>query len=112
MPESYWTRTRLQYRLICELIEQVDVSISGLTMLSFANNLYFVCIQLLKSMNTMPSVAHFVYFYASLSFLLGRTLAVSLYLSEVTIVHVAGTIVTYELVLIQFHEDQNLWNCN
>lgn len=31
----------------------------------------------------MPSVAHFVYFYASLSFLLGRTLAVSLYLSEV-----------------------------
>ncbi|XP_020716145.1 gustatory receptor 5a for trehalose-like isoform X2 [Ceratitis capitata] len=160
MPESYWTRTRLQYRLICELIEQVDASISGLTMLSFANNLYFVCIQLLKSMNTMPSVAHFVYFYASLSFLLGRTLAVSLYLSEVNdrsrkplriiklipkegyhpevdrlcheigmdtialtglqyfnvtrglVLTVAGTIVTYELVLIQFHEDQNLWNCN
>ncbi|XP_054732845.1 gustatory receptor 5a for trehalose-like [Anastrepha obliqua] len=160
MPESYWTRTRLQYRLICDLIEQVDAAVSGIIMLSFANNLYFVCIQLLKSMNTMPSTAHLVYFYASLSFLLGRTLAVSLYLSEVNdrsreplviikqvpkegycaevdrlaheismdkvaltglqyfnitrglMLTVAGTIVTYELVLIQFHEDQNLWNCN
>lgn len=25
---------------------------------------------------------------------------------------VAGTIVTYELVLIQFHEDQDLWDCD
>nr|QKN21301.1 gustatory receptor [Bactrocera dorsalis] len=160
MPESFWTRTRLQYRLICDLIEQVDSAVSAITVLSFANNLYFVCIQLLKSMNTMPSVAHFVYFYASLCFLLARTLAVSLYLSEVNdrsreplkiikkvpkegfhsevdrlaheigmdtvaltglkffnitrglVLTVAGTIVTYELVLIQFHEDQNLWNCN
>ncbi|XP_017493064.1 PREDICTED: gustatory receptor 5a for trehalose-like [Rhagoletis zephyria] len=108
----------------------------------------------------MPSVAHLVYFYASLFFLLGRTLAVSLYLAEVNdrsreplevikqvpkdgynaevdrfahelamdtvaltglqyfnvtrglVLTVAGTIVTYELVLIQFHEDQKLWNCN
>lgn len=50
MPEAYWTRTRLQYRLICDLIEQVDSAVSALTVLSFANNLYFVCIQLLKSM--------------------------------------------------------------
>ncbi|XP_036337263.1 gustatory receptor 5a for trehalose-like [Rhagoletis pomonella] len=160
MPESYWTHTRLQYRLICDLIEQVDAAVSGIIMLSFANNLYFVCIQLLKSMNKMPSVAHLVYFYASLFFLLGRTLAVSLYLAEVNdrsreplevikqvpkdgynaevdrfahelamdtvaltglqyfnvtrglVLTVAGTIVTYELVLIQFHEDQKLWNCN
>lgn len=31
----------------------------------------------------MASTSHFIYFYASLSFLLGRTLAVSLYLSEI-----------------------------
>ncbi|CAD7003831.1 unnamed protein product [Ceratitis capitata] len=160
MPEAYWTRTRLQYRLICDLIEQVDGIVSGMIMLSFANNLFFVCIQLLKSINKMPSISHFVYFYASLSFLLGRTLAVSLYLSEVNdrsrepllvikhvpregycaeierfghevavdkvaltgmqffnitrglVLAVAGTIVTYELVLIQFHEEENLWACN
>ncbi|XP_012159838.2 gustatory receptor 5a for trehalose-like [Ceratitis capitata] len=160
MPEAYWTRTRLQYRLICDLIEQVDGVVSGMIMLSFANNLFFVCIQLLKSINKMPSISHFVYFYASLSFLLGRTLAVSLYLSEVNdrsrepllvikhvpregycaeierfghevavdkvaltgmqffnitrglVLAVAGTIVTYELVLIQFHEEENLWACN
>lgn len=50
MPEAFWTRTRLQYRLICDLIEHVDSVVSAITMLSFANNLYFVCIQLLKSM--------------------------------------------------------------
>ncbi|XP_039965715.1 gustatory receptor 5a for trehalose-like [Bactrocera tryoni] len=160
MPETYWTRTRLQYRLICDLIEQVDSAVSGIIMLSFANNLFFVCIQLLRSINKMASTSHFIYFYASLSFLLGRTLAVSLYLSEINersreplgvikhvpkegycaevdrfeheiavdnvaltglqyfnvtrglILTVAGTIVTYELVLIQFQKEDKLWKCS
>ncbi|XP_067648198.1 gustatory receptor 5a for trehalose-like [Eurosta solidaginis] len=50
MPESFWTQTRLQYRLICDLVEEVDSAVSRIIMLSFASNLYFVCIQLLKSM--------------------------------------------------------------
>ncbi|XP_075162535.1 gustatory receptor 5a for trehalose-like [Haematobia irritans] len=160
MPESFWCQVRQQYILVCDLIEEVDEAVSGITFLSFANNLYFVCIQLLKSINTMPSVAHAIYFYFSLLFLLARTLAVCLYLAEVNersrellpilkqipstaynneverfimeingmtvamtgmkyfditrklVLTVAGTIVTYELVLIQFHEDQHLWNCD
>ncbi|XP_037940356.1 gustatory receptor 5a for trehalose-like [Teleopsis dalmanni] len=157
--ESFWTTSREQYRSICDLVEDVDDAISGITMISFANNLYSVCLQLLKSMNTMPSVAHAVYFYFSLSFLLARTLAVSLYLAEVNdrsleplklikclsmkeyntevkrfyrelstdlisltglkffnitrklLLTVAGTIVTYELVLLQFHEDRKGPTC-
>lgn len=64
MPEAYWTRTRLQYRLICELIEQVDSAVSGITMLSFANNLFFVCIQLLRSIKLVflkLSISNFPY---------------------------------------------------
>ncbi|XP_073838971.1 gustatory receptor 5a [Musca autumnalis] len=159
MPESFWCEVRHQYMLICDLIEEVDDAVSGIIMLSFANNLYFVCIQCLKSINTMPSIAHAIYFYFSFMFLLVRTLAVMLYLAEVNdrsrdpleiiksvpteayysvierfvieinamsvtmtglryfditrklVLTVAGTIVTYELVLIQNHEDQNLWHC-
>ncbi|KAH8371100.1 hypothetical protein KR093_006246 [Drosophila rubida] len=160
MPPSYWSERRIQYRNICSLCGKMDNAISLITMVSFSNNLYFICVQLLRSLNQMPSVAHAVYFYFSLIFLIGRTLAVSLYAASVhdesrytlrylrcvpkdswcsetkrfaeeitsdlvalsgmkffhltrkLVLSVAGTIVTYELVLIQFHEDQNLWDCD
>lgn len=99
----------------------------------------------------MPSISHAIYFWFSLLFLIARTLAVSLYTSEIhdqskipmeflraapvwcievkrfsehvvngtialtgmrffyltrkLILSVTGTIITYELVLIQFHTD-------
>ncbi|XP_033242684.1 gustatory receptor for sugar taste 64f isoform X1 [Drosophila miranda] len=160
MAPSYWSERRIQYRNICILCDKMDDAISLITMVSFSNNLYFICVQLLRSLNTMPSVAHAVYFYFSLIFLIGRTLAVSLYSASVhdesrltlrylrcvpkdswcpevkrfseevindevalsgmkffhltrkLVLSVAGTIVTYELVLIQFHEDNDLWDCN
>ncbi|KNC22085.1 Gustatory receptor 5a for trehalose [Lucilia cuprina] len=141
MRESFWAKCRYQYTLICNLIDEVDAAVSGIIMLK------------------MPSIAHAIYFYFSLMFLLARTLAVSLYLAEVNdrsrdpltvikqippncyypeverfvleininkvamtgmqyfdvtrklVLTVAGTIVTYELVLIQFHEDQKPWHC-
>ncbi|EDV97686.1 gustatory receptor for sugar taste 64f [Drosophila grimshawi] len=159
MARSYWSERRTQYRNICTLCEKMDDAISLITMISFSNNLYFICVQLLRSLNSMPSKADAVYFYFSLIFLIGRTLAVSLYAAgvhdesrrslrylhcvpkdswcpeakrfaeEITsdmvalscmkifpltrklVLSVAGTIVTYELVLIQFHEDENLWDC-
>ncbi|ALC44534.1 Gr64c, partial [Drosophila busckii] len=159
LPPSYWSERRIQYRNICTLCGKMDTAISLITMVSFSNNLYFICVQLLRSLNPMPSVAHAVYFYFSLSYLIGRTLAVSLYAASVhdesrrslrflrlvpkdawcpeakrfaeeissdlvalsgmkffyltrkLVLSVAGTIVTYELVLIQFHEDQDLWDC-
>ncbi|EDW19619.1 uncharacterized protein Dmoj_GI13884 [Drosophila mojavensis] len=160
MAAAYWSERRIQYRNICTLCSTMDDAISFITIISFSNNLYFICVQLLRSLNTMPSVAHTVYFYFSLFFLIGRTLAVSLYAASVhdesrrplrylrcvpkeswcpeamrfaeeitsdmvalsgmkffnltrkLVLSVAGTIVTYELVLIQFHEDQDLWTCD
>ncbi|XP_055909607.1 gustatory receptor for sugar taste 64f-like [Eupeodes corollae] len=159
MSSSYWSERRIQYRNLCVLCENVDNAISVITMVSFSNNLYFICIQLLRSMNKMPSFAHALYFYFSLIYLLGRTLAVSLYSADIhdeskkpqcfircvpseswcqdvkrfsdevstdlvalsgmkffhltrkLVLSVAGTIVTYELVLIQFREDNKIWDC-
>lgn len=104
----------------------------------------------------MPTFAHALYFWFSLTFLIGRTLAVSLYSADINdeskrlidifravphtswclevqrfseevsadiialtglkcfyltrklILSVAATIITYELVLLQFHEDANV----
>ncbi|KPU75186.1 uncharacterized protein Dana_GF21367, isoform B [Drosophila ananassae] len=161
MPEEYWTWSRTLYRSIVELIREVDDAISGIMLISFGSNLYFICLQLLKSINTMPSSAHAVYFYFSLCFLLSRSSMVLLLVStindrareplqllrlipseayhqpEVTrfaaelasdqvaltgakffnvtrrlFLAMAGTVATYELVLIQFHEDKKSWTCS
>ncbi|XP_073836402.1 gustatory receptor for sugar taste 64f-like isoform X1 [Musca autumnalis] len=159
MPAVFWAERRVQYRNVCILCEKVDNAISMITMMSFSNNLYFICVQLLKSRNNMPSTVATVYFYFSLIFLFLRSLALSLYsaavydesrkplrvlrsvpkeswclevkrfaleissdlvalsgmkffhLTRKLVLSVAGTIVTYELVLIQFYEPTNLWNC-
>ncbi|XP_053955486.1 gustatory receptor for sugar taste 64f-like [Anastrepha ludens] len=159
MPECFWSTRRKQYRNLCELCLRIDGAISLITMISFSNNLYFICVQLLRSLNKMPSFVHAAYFYFSLSFLIGRTLAVSLYTASIhdesrkplrvlrcvpkeswctevkrfseeinsdlvalsgmkffyltrkLVLSVAGTIVTYELVLIQFHQDSKLGDC-
>ncbi|XP_016986403.2 gustatory receptor 5a for trehalose [Drosophila rhopaloa] len=160
MPETYWTWSRTLYRSIVELIREVDDAVSGIMLISFGSNLYFVCLQLLKSINTMPSSAHAVYFYFSLMFLLSRSTAVLLFVSAINdqareplrllrlvplegyhpevfrfagelasdqvaltglkffnvtrklFLAMAGTVATYELVLIQFHEDKKSWDCS
>lgn len=49
-PKEFWERKRRNYRRLCELCEAVDNEIAHLTMTSFFNNLFFICIQLLNSM--------------------------------------------------------------
>lgn len=114
MPELFWIENRINYRNMCRLCEVIDKAIGPITMVSFGNNLYFVCVQLLKSLkfvllcpiistyahqiiieingkktlilhlySPMPSAAHAVYFWFSLTFLITRTLAVSLYSSAI-----------------------------
>ncbi|XP_055373552.1 uncharacterized protein LOC129606930 [Condylostylus longicornis] len=159
MSNEFWSNYRNYYRNACSLCEKVDNAISFIMMASFSNNLYFICVQLLKSLNKMPSFAHGLYFYFSLGFLIGRTLAVSLtaasinveskkpleifrsvpkdswvsevkrftddvnqglvalsgmkffYITKTLVLTIAGTIVTYELVLIQFHENEITLGC-
>lgn len=50
MPEQFWIEHRQYYRSMCDLCKSVDDAISKITIVSFANNLYFVCVQLLRSL--------------------------------------------------------------
>lgn len=154
MSEDFWELKRLQYRKLSALCVTVDNAISQITLLAFSNNLLFISVQLLHSLNTKVSIPHAIYFWFSLIFLISRTIAVSMYSSEIydeskkpiyvlravpngnwctevqrfsehvvndtialtgmrffyltrkLILSVAGTIITYELVLIQFHKEE------
>lgn len=53
MTKHFWNEQRAAYRQICELIDYVDRVISPITIVSFSNNLYFICLQL---MNTLKYV--------------------------------------------------------
>lgn len=49
MSEDYWELRRLQYRKLSALCFMVDDAISQITVISFANDLFFICVQLLRS---------------------------------------------------------------
>ncbi|XP_034176735.1 gustatory receptor for sugar taste 64f [Osmia lignaria lignaria] len=154
MPEWWWAEARSDYNRLANLTRQLDSHISMMVLLSFATDLYFICIQLLFSFNPMRGIIEKIYFGFSFGFLLARTMVVSLcaasihdesllpapilysvsgssfstevmrFLSQVTtdsicltgmkffsvtrslVLTVAGTIVTYELVLVQFNSVQ------
>ncbi|XP_001942787.2 gustatory receptor for sugar taste 64f-like [Acyrthosiphon pisum] len=151
LPSTYWRKSRETYNLLASLTQDFDEFLSPVILLSFANNLYFICLQLLNSLKPMHNVWEAIYFVFSFTYLVGRTCAVSLYaasindqskkpkailfsvptesygvevarfLTQVTsdelaltgcnffsvtrtlMLTVAGTIVTYEIVLIQFN---------
>lgn len=49
MTEDYWALRRTQYRKLSGLCIIVDDAISQITFLSFSNNLFFISVQLLRS---------------------------------------------------------------
>ncbi|KAH8349763.1 hypothetical protein KR084_005651 [Drosophila pseudotakahashii] len=156
---EHWMQCRINFRNLCKLCEEVDDAISTITLLCFSNNLYFICGKILKSMQAKPSVLHTLYFWFSLTYLLGRTLILSLYSSSINdeskrplvifrlvprefwcdelkrfseevqmdnvaltgmkffrltrgvVISVAGTIVTYELILLQFNGEEKVAGC-
>lgn len=102
MPESFWLQHRIYYRSICDLCMTIDRAMGHITLVSFSNNLWFICIQLLFSLkyrikhlaqiyilklcwyfSKQPSIAHALYYWYSLVFLVARTLAVSLCSAEI-----------------------------
>ncbi|XP_031833945.1 gustatory receptor for sugar taste 64f isoform X2 [Nomia melanderi] len=154
MPEWWWAEARSDYNHLASLTRQLDSHISIMVLLSFATDLYFICIQLLFSFNPMRDIIEKLYFGFSFGFLLARTTLVSLYAASIhdesllpapilysvsgssystevmrflwqvttdsicltgmkffsvtrgLVLTVAGTIVTYELVLVQFNYTQ------
>ncbi|XP_037946086.1 uncharacterized protein LOC119678365 [Teleopsis dalmanni] len=152
IPEDTFAEIREHYVKVCELLDYVDDNLSGIILLSCANNLYFVCNQLLNVFNKLRWPINYIYFWYSLLYLIGRTAYVFLtaasindeskaalgvlrrvskttwcveverlifqmatqtvalsgkkfyYLTRKLLFGMAGTIVTYELVLLQFDE--------
>lgn len=49
MPEWWWAEARNDYNHLATLTRRVDSHISSIVLLSFATDLYFICIQLLFS---------------------------------------------------------------
>ncbi|XP_047033852.1 gustatory receptor 5a for trehalose-like [Helicoverpa zea] len=173
LPEIFWRATREDYCRATQIVRKVDEVISGVVFISFANNLFFICLQLFNTLEdglkgtgectpklkkivvskTGPLGGHeaAAYFLFSLVYLLSRSVAVSLIASQVNsassvpapvlydvpspvycvevqrfldqvngdkvalsglqffsvtrglLLTVAGTIVTYELVMFQFN---------
>ncbi|TDG48489.1 hypothetical protein AWZ03_005033 [Drosophila navojoa] len=156
---EFWIQNRISFRNLCKLCTVVDDAISAITLLCFSNNLYFICGKILKSLQKKPSASHTAYFWFSLSYLLSRTLILSLYSASVNdeskrplaifqlvprpywcielkrfseevhmdqvaltglklfrltrgvVIAVAGTIVTYELILLQFNKEDKVNDC-
>ncbi|XP_061721211.1 gustatory receptor 5a for trehalose-like isoform X1 [Cydia pomonella] len=166
-PSSFWRTLREDYSRITGLVRRVDDVIGSIIFISFANNLFFICLQLLHTLaegirrnpscrlgepdeRPFQGYEQTVYFVYSFGFLIMRSLAVSLIASRVhtasrepahtlyfvpstaysvevqrfldqihgdtialsglkffnvkrgLVLTIAGTIVTYELVLMQF----------
>ncbi|CAG9111017.1 unnamed protein product [Plutella xylostella] len=89
--ESFWRSTREQYGRATQLVRRVDRVISGVVFISFANNLFFICLQLFHTLEVQP-VAGFIttlYFSFSLVYLLTRSVSMSLIAAQV---HTASTV--------------------
>lgn len=49
MPETFWIEVRSNYLALMELVREVDGKLSIIIILSCANNMYFICMQLFNS---------------------------------------------------------------
>ncbi|XP_043276378.1 gustatory receptor for sugar taste 64e-like [Venturia canescens] len=151
-----WREFRECYATLSTLVKNVDNKISPIILLSFGNNLYFICLQLLNGLSpSETNILGTVYFFGSFAFLVGRTVAVTLLTARINdqskqalpalyncpgpyynietqrlqqqlttdevcltglrffsitrnfMLAVAGAIVTYEVVLLQFNVAMN-----
>ncbi|KAG9433562.1 gustatory receptor for sugar taste 64f [Apis mellifera carnica] len=75
-----WRELREDYAILSCIVKKVDDHISPIILLSFANNVYFICLQLLNglSISDKNSVLSEAYFFGSFAFLICRTCAVTL----------------------------------
>ncbi|KAK1137714.1 hypothetical protein K0M31_002209 [Melipona bicolor] len=78
-PTFYWRELREDYAILSCIVKKVDEHISSIILLSFANNLYFICLQLLNGLSIPDeNIMSAVYFFGSFGFLIFRTCAVTL----------------------------------
>ncbi|KAJ1523353.1 hypothetical protein ONE63_001222 [Megalurothrips usitatus] len=84
---AYWRDARRAYNSLSKLVRLVDQALNVQLFVSFLNNLYFICMQLLRGFDARsdPSLTWVArgYVLFSFAFLVGRTSAVSLLVSSV-----------------------------
>ncbi|KYQ46620.1 Putative gustatory receptor 64a [Trachymyrmex zeteki] len=74
-----WSELREDYATLSFMVKKVDNDISPIILLSFANNLYFICLQLLNGLSKSDDgIISDIYFFESFLFLIGRTVIVTL----------------------------------
>jgi gustatory receptor len=50
LSEQFWKQTREHYTSLTHLTDTLNICISHIVLLSFASNLYFICLQLFNSL--------------------------------------------------------------
>ncbi|KAK3912602.1 Gustatory receptor for sugar taste 64f [Frankliniella fusca] len=83
LPSGVWRQLRETYNSLACLTRTVDEAVNNIVLLSFASNLYFICVQLLQGMKLILDVYPYVYFFFSFGYLLLRTCVVSLYAASI-----------------------------
>ncbi|XP_045471607.1 gustatory receptor for sugar taste 64e-like isoform X2 [Harmonia axyridis] len=77
--DKYWRETREDFNKLYQLCTVVDKHISLLVTVSFANNIFFICIQLYNSLKYREGFIEKAYYFYSFAFLLLRTASITLY---------------------------------
>ncbi|CAG9768452.1 unnamed protein product [Ceutorhynchus assimilis] len=78
-PNKFWKEIREDYFRVSYLTRVVDKQIAGLVLISFLNNIFFLCIQLYNSIKEREALIDSIYFFYSFGFVVFRVVAVSLY---------------------------------
>lgn len=83
MPLEFWIKSRSHYRNIIKLCELVDDTICNVTLVSFSNNFYYICVCLLEVFDPAPTWLHSFSFWFSFFYLIIKSYIVSVYCSKV-----------------------------
>ncbi|XP_055909611.1 LOW QUALITY PROTEIN: uncharacterized protein LOC129944290 [Eupeodes corollae] len=153
LPDDFWGKQRTYYNKLVNLIDYVNKDLAGIILISYTNNLFYICLQLFHSVTPSHSLIRSIYFWYSLIYLIGRMVVVSMtaalindeakkpiavlqlvpatvyrseskrfmdqlssntvalsgmqffHITKKFMLSITGTIITYELVLIQLQRD-------
>lgn len=83
MPLEFWLKFQVHYRNIIMLCELVDDTICTITLVSFSNNFYFICIIFLEIFDPAPTLLHSISFWFSFLYLIIKSYIVSVFCSAV-----------------------------
>lgn len=80
---QFWNEMWCAYKVSVDLVDRTNVLNGGTVLISFFSNLYFICVQLLGCFKSESSLLDGLYLWFSLTFLIGRTLAVCWFASQI-----------------------------